>query len=464
MLEDMAADSLDAGCSGDAAAAAHTDASDLPAEQRTRRRAPGKVGAGRNAHSSDWCCAMGRGGWKLPPWLLVAIFIYCNLLNYVDRGIVNAMLPQYCVDCRAQLDAESCNADALCEWQTSAAACGFNSSVVPRRGIGGSLQVNKTDQGVIAGSFMGGYCVFSPIFAYLSTVHKPFTLMGLGLLAWCAACGLASAAPTFGAFILARVVSGIGEASFQCIAPCFIDDSAPAAIKGKVLAAFFMAVPIGQALGYAYGGCMCSELDPSVLGFDGWRLAFALEGVAMMPVALLCFCVTNRLKAQDTHDGRDAAAGEAGSVTGRGNEGVGIFAHAWELVLDVVSNGTWLCTTLGYAGYTFSVGAIAVWVPSFLQQPPFGIALERADLLFGSIAVVTGWFCFGRVCWPSSLCPCALCITAVYRRIPQLYASWPYTAHGQLYASWPYTSTLCITAVYRCLSATPRFSNPRPYL
>ena len=414
VLEDMAADSLDAGCSGDAAEAAHTDASDLPAEQRTRRRAPGKVGAGR----------------KLPPWLLVAIFIYCNLLNYVDRGIVNAMLPQYCVDCRAQPDAESCNAVALCDWQASAAACGFNSSVVPRRGIGGTLQVNKTDQGVIAGSFMGGYCVFSPIFAYLSTVHKPFTLMGLGLLAWCAACGLASAAPTFGAFILARVVSGIGEASFQCIAPCFIDDSAPAAIKGKVLAAFFMAVPIGQALGYAYGGCMCSELDPSVLGFDGWRLAFALEGVAMMPVALLCFCVTNRLKAQDTHDGRDAAAGEAGSVTGRGNEGVGIFAHAWELVLDVVSNGTWLCTTLGYAGYTFSVGAIAVWVPSFLQQPPFGIALERADLLFGSIAVVTGWFCFGRVCWPSSLCPCAL----------------------------------CITAVYRCLSATPRFSNPRPYL
>ena len=48
------------------------------------------------------------------------------------------------------------------------------------------------------------------------------------------------------ALIVARVVSGIGEASFQCIAPCFIDDAAPTHVKGKVLAAFFMAVPIGQ--------------------------------------------------------------------------------------------------------------------------------------------------------------------------------------------------------------------------
>jgi MFS family permease len=56
----------------------------------------------------------------------------------------------------------------------------------------------ETAQGVIAGSFMGGYCVFSPIFAYLSTVFKPFTLMGLGLAAWCIACALATVAPSFG--------------------------------------------------------------------------------------------------------------------------------------------------------------------------------------------------------------------------------------------------------------------------
>ena len=35
-------------------------------------------------------------------------------------------------------------------------------------------------------------------------------------------------------------------------------------------------------------------------------------------------------------------------------------AHACGLIWAIVSNGVWLCTTLGYAGYTFSVGALAV--------------------------------------------------------------------------------------------------------
>ena len=144
------------------------------------------------------------------------------------------------------------------------------------------------------------------------------------------------------------MVSGIGEASFQCIAPCFIDDSAPPSVKGKViascspslslscrphsdvdagafacacaclhtfllacttqvLAAFFMAVPIGQAIGYVYGGYMCTSLDPSQLGFAGWRAAFALEGAlaCLVPAvrarrcrtSLLCFCVCARSQA-----------------------------------------------------------------------------------------------------------------------------------------------------------------------
>jgi len=176
------------------------------------------------------CCTLERRGLRLSPWLLVCIFIYCNLLNYVDRGLVNGMLPHYCVDCLSRTDAESCGETTSCNWlanTTGNATCGFNASVTPRLGIGGSFRIKETSQGIIAGSFMVGYCISSPIFAYLCTVYNPFTLMGLGLSAWCLACVLATIAPTFGALVAARVVSGIGEASFQCIAPCFIDDSAP---------------------------------------------------------------------------------------------------------------------------------------------------------------------------------------------------------------------------------------------
>lgn len=168
---------------------------------------PSAVGADTD---KEWavetgCCSMERGGLRLSSWVLVSIFIYINLLNYVDRGLVNGMLPKYCVNCLTKMDKNSCATTASCEWRVNATAsatvnatCAFNTSVVPRLGIGGSLNIKETAQGVIAGSFMGGYCVFSPIFAYLSTVYKPFTLMGLGLTAWCVACALASVAPSFG--------------------------------------------------------------------------------------------------------------------------------------------------------------------------------------------------------------------------------------------------------------------------
>ena len=128
-----------------------------------------------------------------------------------------------------------------------------------------------------------------------------------------------------------------------------------------------------QAIGYGFGGYMCSAIDPAQVGFEGWRAAFAVEGLAMVPVALLCFLVTNRLKAQEQERG---AAGPG--RTGDSEEGVAIrggvrardvptenqscmqmCTDAWRLVWDILSNGVWLCTTLGYAGYTFSVGAMA---------------------------------------------------------------------------------------------------------
>ena len=165
-------------------------------------RAPGLAGMECVPADGFWCFALERRGIRLSSWTLLTIFIYCNLLNYVDRGLVNGMLPQYCVNCQTRTDAQGCRAMASCEWRagnaTGNATCAFNASVLPRLGIGGSLKIKETAQGVIAGSFMGGYCVFSPIFAYLSTLYKPFNLMGLGLSAWCIACALATVAPSFG--------------------------------------------------------------------------------------------------------------------------------------------------------------------------------------------------------------------------------------------------------------------------
>src|SRR2546422_965518 len=51
---------------------------------------------------------------------------------------------------------------------------------------------------------------------------------------------------------------------------------------------------------------------------------------------------------------------------------------------------TTLFRSLGYAAYTFAIGALAFWTPSFLERAR-GIPKAQATVQFGAIVVVTGF-------------------------------------------------------------------------
>ena len=99
-------------------------------------------------------------------------------------GSVNCVDEHLVLDCEAQRSCVWTNHTGLvgdAPGNSSDAACKFNPEVEPNMGIGGTMGVNQTAQGVLAGAFMGGYCVFSPIFAYLaSTDISPFSIVGVG--------------------------------------------------------------------------------------------------------------------------------------------------------------------------------------------------------------------------------------------------------------------------------------------
>jgi hypothetical protein len=79
---------------------------------------------------------------------------------------------------------------------------------------------------------------------------------------------LSATAPSYWVLVLARVLSGAGEGSFQTVVPPYIDDHAPPAKRGLWLALFFCGIPVGTALGNVYGGFISTALS--------WRWAFAL--------------------------------------------------------------------------------------------------------------------------------------------------------------------------------------------
>lgn len=131
----------------------------------------------------------------------------------------------------------------------------------------------------LAGMYIVGYATASVTFGHLVHSYPPFKLMSVGLAIWLLAVFMSGAAPHFWVLVVARMLSGVGEASFQTVVPPFIDDNSPPSKRGLWLSIFFMAIPVGTAFGYAWGGNIATTMS--------WRWAFYIEGIPMLPLIFL---------------------------------------------------------------------------------------------------------------------------------------------------------------------------------
>jgi MFS family permease len=177
------------------------------------------------------------------PTSILVLLTALNLLNYLDRFVLSAVLA------KVQDDLHLSNF------------------------VGGSL----------ATVFLIGYFATSPVFGNLADrSHRGGrkALVALGIAIWSVATVASGLAHGAASLVAARAVVGVGEASYATIAPTLIDDVAPPGQKGRWMAIFYSATPIGSALGYIVGG--------SVEHATGsWRAAFFIAGGPGIVLALL---------------------------------------------------------------------------------------------------------------------------------------------------------------------------------
>lgn len=253
------------------------------------------------------------------PTTVLALLTALNFLNYVDRYLVAAVSPKF----QEELH--------LSEFQT----------------------------GLAISAFMVGYFLTSPIFGALA--DRPGGarrwLMALGVGLWSAATAFSGLAQGATSLILARIAVGVGEASYATIAPTIIDDLAPAGKKNRWLAIFYLATPVGSALGYLLGGFLDHRY--------GWRSAFFVAGG---PGVLLALTVL-LLRDPETQAPKERA--EKGSAK------------------VLLQSPIYLWCVAGYCAYTFAVGGFAAWAPKFLYKV-HTMPLADADFGFGIVAVLAG--------------------------------------------------------------------------
>ncbi|HVW71458.1 MAG TPA: MFS transporter, partial [Steroidobacteraceae bacterium] len=251
-----------------------------------------------------------------------------NLLNYLDRYLVSGMVP----DLKAA-----------------------------------PLNLSDAQIGSLTSAFMLVYMIAAPVFGVIGDRGSRTRPIAIGVLIWSLATLVSGFAGSYLHLLGARAMVGVGEAAYVAIAPALLSDSFIQAQRGRVLAVFNMAIPVGAALGYIVAGLISHHYS--------WRHAFFVGGV---PGLLLAFLV---LRLKDP---------PRGSQDENPAEAVGSAASPFAIYAGLFRQLPYMLVVLGYAAYTFALGGLAVWMPNFLERV-HGLPAVQATTSFGAIVVVTGF-------------------------------------------------------------------------
>lgn len=258
-----------------------------------------------------------------PGWLL-AILFGLNLFNYLDRYVVNQVVESIRVD----------------------------------------FTLTDAQAGRINTAFMIGYFLTAPLFGYLGDRMSRKWLIAAGIFVWSLGTVLTGFAGSYGHLLACRILVGLGEASYATISPSLIADSYGPERRNNALTIFYVAIPVGAALGYLVG----AQLGASF----GWRYAFIIAGAPglLLAAALLPFREPERGKAD----------GQAPELSHKP-----AFTDAFKLFrLPNYNLVVW-----GYVAYTFAMGAFAFWGPTYLMRG-FGMSQDKAGSFFGTITAISG--------------------------------------------------------------------------
>ncbi len=253
------------------------------------------------------------------------LLLTINLFNYIDRQVLAAVEPR------------------------------IREHFFP--GAAEEAALGKT--GLLATAFLVSYMVTAPLFGWLADRFSRWTIIAISVILWSLASGASGLAATFGMLLVTRCFVGIGEAGYGPAAPTLISDFYPVSIRGAVLSWFYMAIPVGAALGYALGGF--------VAGHWGWRWAFYVVTVPGLLLGAICFLM------------RDPRGPKAPR---RKRAKLDDYLQLFRIPSYVLDCG-------GMTLLTFAIGGISYFMPAYLVWRQAG-DLAHVNIIFGATLVVGG--------------------------------------------------------------------------
>jgi MFS family permease len=258
-------------------------------------------------------------------WAL-GLLLAINLFNYIDRYVLASVIPK------------------LREEFFPAGATNVDAKL-----------------GFLAQAFLVSYLIASLLFGWLADRWSRWLIIGGGVIAWSLASGASGLATTYLALLFTRMFVGVGEAAYGPVAPTIISDLYPVERRGQVLAWFYLAMPVGSALGYTFGGVMAQHWS--------WQWAFYLS----LPPGILL-----GVWALFMREPRRAATASASRTA------------TWDDYKAILATPSFVYNTIGMTLMTFAVGGMAYWMPDYIHTFRHGGDLDHVGFVFGALTATAG--------------------------------------------------------------------------
>ncbi|HUD57435.1 MAG TPA: MFS transporter [Terracidiphilus sp.] len=224
-------------------------------------------------------------------------------------------------------------------------------------------EFHSTDQqmGALTTALFLCYMFTAPLTGWLGDRFRRKPLIIAGAVLWSVATLGTAWVHDYWTLYLRHALVGVGEATFGIFAPAVLADFYPERDRNRVLSIFYIAIPVGAALGYLAGG----QMGP----LWGWRAPFFICAIPGLFVAALYWFIGCE-PVRGASDHRKATRKRA---------------TFW----DLFTNPAYLAATFGLAMLTFAMGGISAWVPEFLRRSA-GLSVGHASQLVGASTVLDG--------------------------------------------------------------------------
>lgn len=224
-------------------------------------------------------------------------------------------------------------------------------------------EFHSTDQqiGALTTALFVTYMFAAPLTGWLGDRFRRKPLIIAGAVLWSLATLATAWVHDYRTLYIRHALVGVGEATFGIFAPAVLADFYPERDRNRILSIFYVAIPVGAALGYVAGGELGS--------LWGWRAPFFICAIPGLALAALYGWV-----------GTEPERGASDHIKPTLNR-----ATVWGLF----RNPAFLTATFGLATLTFAMGGISNWVAPFLERFA-GLSVANAGLTVGAITVVDG--------------------------------------------------------------------------